>query len=628
MKASTPLAVLAVLAGCVALCAAATPSGGSLRILRPTCVEPDVDRVLQTKLVDDTIMQPCNAAKKAGDQDQIAAKCPTCEKEGGQTISDMGNGLVRHSEALFGVPAYAGKLTGRVWYGTPTDHTACMPYPSEPWEASSELGEAVVLLVDRGNCTFVQKVRNAQAASANAVIIVDNKHEANLPVMADDGTGNDIDIPAMFVSIEEGDKIKAAIAAHVHVRVELAWSLPQPDNRVEWSFWTSSNDDESINFVKNFKEVSAELGDAAELTPHYLIIDGNTFDCVTDQESLPCAKQCSHGGRYCAEDPEHDFDVGLDGEDVVLENLRQICIWQVTNSTGEQHKWWDYVQLFDSNCEVDEDYNERCSKEQQKLALLTAAQQTAVASCVSDSEKDTNCGTHDTECLRTANVENPLLQAEVKARQTDGIYILPSIMINTQKYRGRLTCPHPVSQETCGVLAGICAGFKFREDVPACSPDYCWKTIDDCGDCRDGPDDPKFNMMCCELTPGKGDWAPGKLKDVCGVCGGNGAFDYCNVCRSIDDEHFNNCDVIPNAQSGGSSDNSKLGAFAAVFTIIIIVLVAAMVLYIKKTNDEHRRHVENVVASYMPLDDGSGASNTPRRGEEDTASLTQGSGAM
>ena len=92
-----------------------------------------------------------------------------------------------------------------------------------------DAGDPVILLVDRGRCTFVNKVtavtatalpvvsrtrvrgnrrqrhlayphvlsqvRNAQMSSAQAVVIVDNKDERNLPLMADDGTGTDIDIP-------------------------------------------------------------------------------------------------------------------------------------------------------------------------------------------------------------------------------------------------------------------------------------------------------------------------------------------------------------------------------------------------------------------------------------------------
>jgi PA domain/Zinc carboxypeptidase len=67
-----------------------------------------------------------------------------------------------------------------------------------------------IALVDRGSCPFVQKVRNAQAAGAVAVIVVNN-------VAGDpsDLTGSDpsITIPAVHVSQTDGNLIKAGLPA-------------------------------------------------------------------------------------------------------------------------------------------------------------------------------------------------------------------------------------------------------------------------------------------------------------------------------------------------------------------------------------------------------------------------------
>jgi hypothetical protein len=67
-----------------------------------------------------------------------------------------------------------------------------------------------IALVDRGTCPFVQKVRNAQAAGATAVIVVNN-------VAGDPGdlTGTDatITIPAVQVSQADGATIKAGLPA-------------------------------------------------------------------------------------------------------------------------------------------------------------------------------------------------------------------------------------------------------------------------------------------------------------------------------------------------------------------------------------------------------------------------------
>ena len=43
------------------------------------------------------------------------------------------------------------------------------------------------------------------------------------------------------------------------INYSICWDVPHPDERVEWSFWMSSNDSKE-NFKKNFKEVSVALG--------------------------------------------------------------------------------------------------------------------------------------------------------------------------------------------------------------------------------------------------------------------------------------------------------------------------------------------------------------------------------
>jgi PA domain/Zinc carboxypeptidase len=71
-----------------------------------------------------------------------------------------------------------------------------------------------IALVDRGSCSFVQKARNAQAAGAAAVIVVNN-------VAGDPsdmgGTDPSITIPAVQVSQADGTAIKAGLPASGHV---------------------------------------------------------------------------------------------------------------------------------------------------------------------------------------------------------------------------------------------------------------------------------------------------------------------------------------------------------------------------------------------------------------------------
>jgi len=83
--------------------------------------------------------------------------------------------------------------------GTPTD--GC---------ESFTLTAGAIALIDRGLCGFTQKVANAQAAGAGAVIVVNNVAGAPITMGGTDAT---ITIPAVMVSLTDGTTIKAGLPA-------------------------------------------------------------------------------------------------------------------------------------------------------------------------------------------------------------------------------------------------------------------------------------------------------------------------------------------------------------------------------------------------------------------------------
>lgn len=87
-----------------------------------------------------------------------------------------------HREALFGVPPYGGSIQQNVYYA---DQDLCEPnvdtskgYPERNPDKNGVVPgwpSPYILMVDRGGCTFVKKVRNAQRSGAAGVIIADDK---------------------------------------------------------------------------------------------------------------------------------------------------------------------------------------------------------------------------------------------------------------------------------------------------------------------------------------------------------------------------------------------------------------------------------------------------------------------
>ncbi|CAK1588810.1 unnamed protein product [Parnassius mnemosyne] len=128
------------------------------------------------------------------------------------TLSDMESGVVaagvKINERIFTAgPAHFGKeitgddrLEGTAAFALPLD--AC----SEIQNKHEIVGKFAI--VQRGQCTFAQKVRNLQTAGANLALVLDNvagsTHETSA-LFAMSGDGNDdIDIPAVFLFSQEG----------------------------------------------------------------------------------------------------------------------------------------------------------------------------------------------------------------------------------------------------------------------------------------------------------------------------------------------------------------------------------------------------------------------------------------
>lgn len=84
---------------------------------------------------------------------------------------------------------------------------ACDPLDA----ANTKAVKGKVAVIDRGGCPFTQKVKNAQVAGAQAVVIADNA--AGTPPQPLAGIDPKINIPSMRVSRDDGVEIKAAIAA-------------------------------------------------------------------------------------------------------------------------------------------------------------------------------------------------------------------------------------------------------------------------------------------------------------------------------------------------------------------------------------------------------------------------------
>ncbi|XP_022684904.1 vacuolar-sorting receptor 1 [Setaria italica] len=358
----------------------------------------------------------------------------------------------------FGVPQYGGTMVGFVAYPK-ANKKACKSFDDFDISYKAKPGAfPTFLLVDRGDCYFTKKAWNAQNAGAAAILVADDKDEPLITMDTPEESGRadyleNITIPSALITKSFGDRLKKAIDNGDMVNVNLDWreALPHPDERVEYEFWTNSNDecgpkcDSQIDFVKSFKGAAQVLEKKGytEFTPHYI-----TWYCPEAFIlSKQCKSQCINHGRYCAPDPEQDFSKGYDGKDVVVQNLRQVCVFKVAKEHKKPWLWWDYVTDFAIRCPMKEKkYTKECADGVIKSLGLDHK---AIDKCIGDPDADE---------------ENPVLKAEQDAQIGKGsrgdVTILPTLVINNRQYRGKL--------DKGAVLKALCAGFRETTEPAVC----------------------------------------------------------------------------------------------------------------------------------------------------------------
>jgi len=364
--------------------------------------------------------------------------------------------------ANFGRTLYGGSLTGTLTYpqNAADSRPGCkIDAVRIPDTARASRG-AVILLLDRGSCSFTEKVWNAQRAGADAVIIVDNVDEdlVTMDSGGDADTGSyvsNITIPAVLARKIDGNKFDDAIIASGHVVGTLDWHdvLPHPDARVEWELWSESNDEcgykceEQNAFIVDFAPIAKELekGGYTQFTPHYI-----TWMCAQNPDSLECKSQCINRGRYCAPDPDDDLSQGYSGADVVIDNLRALCVFDAANKTGTPWLWWDYVAAFSSECTMNAG----------KFASRACAEAVTNRFGISLSAVNACMGT------TTADAANAMLEAQIAAQtppvgsSRPDVRLLPTILINEERYSGKIA--------RGDVLSAICAGFEAHAIPSMC----------------------------------------------------------------------------------------------------------------------------------------------------------------
>mmetsp|Transcript_40835 Transcript_40835/g.89324 ORF Transcript_40835/g.89324 Transcript_40835/m.89324 type:complete len:476 (+) Transcript_40835:78-1505(+) len=361
------------------------------------------------------------------------------------------HGIVYGTTATFGEPYYGERVAGQLLYGESAGKAHCneddysLPQPTG-MENRTGKKLANIVLVRRGLCTFVTKALVAESMGAQAVIVVD-KESSGLTsrdiqhiVMEDDGWGSKVKIPCMLISSADGQKLIDA-AKQGLVIVELAWDIPRGEVVVA-DFWMSSASTEELEFLKRFKPAAEMLKFHLQFMPHYHIFSLPAGHYQSDLCVDPASRHCS---------PDPDGPGPITGADVVREDVRQLCIWNVTARTMElegegatySQEFWEYVTRLLDKCPVKTyfgsgSFGEECSFNLMSSLGIPVDQ---VRSCVEERAFD-------------------FLENE----RRNVAWSQQALRLNGWRYSG------PLDPET--VLKAVCAGFSTR-------PKECGELLDE-----------------------------------------------------------------------------------------------------------------------------------------------------
>lgn len=486
--------------------------------------------------------------------------------------------------ANFGRTLYGASLSGRVAYPEdPTQRLACgngtrVDVP----RANARVG--LILLLDRGGCAFTEKVMNAQNAGADAVLIVDDVDEplVTMDAAEDAETGSyvrDISIPTALVRKVDGALFESAVSNGENVVGTLDWHdvLPHPDSRVEWELWIETNDEcgykcETQNaFLRDFKPIaqSLEKGGYTQFTPHFI-----TWECIDDPPtSAECVSQCVNVGRYCAPDPDEDIHAGYSGADIVIDNLRALCVFDVANKSNTPWLWWDYVSEF----------GEQCTMKNGKFAARSCAEKVvsnigvdvaAVNACIGDTTRDDI---------------NPMLEAQIEAQSPPpgssrpNIRLLPTILINEERYNGKLARGE--------VLTAICAGFEDSSVPEICSNAGL------------------MHAKCVHGQEGATECAADKQQTGKTACAEIANFPYYEcACPEgqqsviVDDQGTTKCQLVKPSEGNSTGGGGAKLVLTSVFTSILSVAFGLYAFFQYRARSLMDKEVRQIMAQYMPLD--------------------------
>ena len=151
--------------------------------------------------------------------------------------------------------------------------------------------------------------------------------------LADDGHEGDISIPAILISLSDGNKIINYYEKYKNnkdeiknIRFEIKFDIENKNNSIDFDIWYTPDIEKVYTFLIDFDKYFKVLDDKIKLGIHFITYPHFAYD----PNSYTPKEDCLGSGLYCIRPGK----LGItDGSLIVLESIKQKCLfdWGIKN---------------------------------------------------------------------------------------------------------------------------------------------------------------------------------------------------------------------------------------------------------------------------------------------------------
>ena len=279
-----------------------------------------------------------------------------------------------------------------------------------------------IVIIKRGNCSFVTKARNAQISGAGMLIIVNNDNENihNL-IMSDDGTGNDINIPVGMISMNDGNKILDYVKNNPYKKITCEVEFDNFDEDIDLEFFFSSHEEKAYILIMNISDYFYQFGDSISFIPRYVTFQDPKYNKSNNDNFEFCFSK----GKYCHFPKSGSIAKSYDV--VLIEDLRQKCVYLKYGNQNLNY-YFDYMNCFYKECYLNEEFNIDCSDIcLEKVGIKSKS----IDKCVADS-----FGVKKIITKNDYNNENSIFKEDYSIISKYGLKYFPTITLNSIPIEG------------------------------------------------------------------------------------------------------------------------------------------------------------------------------------------------